>query len=172
MDIICLIRQLIWCLNFCHMLSFFICGRYTYVVSAFVVYVFHTSRNGQEFFLLSLRSSFLNIPYCFGVSNLADSELFLLPKLTYIPTKFLLFLPLVSRYVHQQHYCVSYLYQERFNIIFLFLPKYYQSYSHSTPFSTTFIIRFTHITPLLHFPYCCAVQGNSKFHFYEHDSTK
>jgi hypothetical protein len=82
--------------NFCHLVCFFICGHSTYCPSAFVVYV-HTPRNRYEFYLLPLRFSFLNIPYCFSVSNLAESKLFLLPKLSNVPPKCLLFVPLVLR---------------------------------------------------------------------------
>ena len=114
--------------------------------------VVHASHNRHEFYLRSLRFSFLKIPYCFSVSNLAERKLFLVPKLSNVPPKFLLFLPLASRYVHQQHYCISYLYHERYphniylsaintttviQMIFLFLPpilrdvpKLYNSFYH------------------------------------------
>jgi len=76
--------------------------------------VVHTSHNRHKFCLRSLRVSFLNIPYCFSVSSLAENKLFLVPKLSNVPTKFLQFQPLVSRYVHQQHYCICCLHYERY----------------------------------------------------------
>ena len=122
----------------CHLVCFFICGHSTYLLSAFVVYVLHTSRNRHEFYLRSLRSPVLNVPYCFRVSNLAESELFVLPKLSNVPTIFSLFLPLLSRYIHQQHYCTSYLYHER--------------YRRNTLLSTTNITRGNQIIPLFLLP--------------------
>jgi len=183
MDTICLFWTVYWVFKpCCHLVCFFICGHSTYLLSAFVVYVVHTLRNRHEFYLRSLRSSVLNIPYCFSVSNLAERKFFVLPKLSNVPTKYLLFLPLVSRYIHQQHYCISYLYHERYRhniplstknitigtqIIFLFLPpilrelpilyssfyqQYYERYPNNTPVSTTNITRSTHIVLLFLLP--------------------
>jgi hypothetical protein len=140
--------------TFCHLVCFFICGHSTYLLSAFVVYVVHTSSNRYEFYLRSLRFSVLNIPYCFSVSNLAESKLFVLPKLSNVPTKCLLFLPLVSRCVHQQHYCISYLYHERYryNIPFStinitrsiqFYHQYYERHTNYISLSTNNITRGT-----------------------------
>jgi len=102
---------------FCHLVCFFICGHSTYLLSSFVVYVAHTSRNRHELYLRSLRFSVLNISCCCSVSNLAESKLFVLPKLTNVPTKCLLFLQIVSRYIHQQQYCISYLYHWKYRHI-------------------------------------------------------
>jgi len=124
--------------TFCHLVCFFICGHSTYLLSAFVVYVLHTLRNRHEFYLRSLRFSVLNIPYCFSVSNLAESKLFVLPKLSNVPTKCSLYLPSISRCTHQQHYCISYLYRER--------------YPHNIPLSTNNITRRTQIVLLFLLP--------------------
>ena len=139
------------------------------------MYVFHTSRNRHEFFFSFPPILFLEYSIVFSVNNLAESKSFLLPNLSNVPTNILLFPPLVSRYVHQQCYCNSYLYHDRYpyniplstinvtrcpQIIFLFLPpilqkvpklyycfyyQYYERYTHRTPVSTTCIIRVTHI---------------------------
>ena len=119
--------------TFCHLVCFFICGHSTYLLSAFVVYVAHTSPNRHEFYLRFLRFSVLNILYCFSVSNLAESKLSLLPKLSNVPTKCLLFLPLLSRYIHQQFYCTTYMHHEM--------------YQHNIPLSTINITRSTQFYP-------------------------
>jgi len=87
----------------------------------FVCFV-HTSHNRHEFHIRSLRFSFLSIPYCFRVSSLAENKLFLMPKLSNVPTNFLPFLPLLSRYVHQKHYCICCCIIRGKHIILLFLP--------------------------------------------------
>ena len=121
-----------------HLVYFSICGHSTYIPSAFVVYVVNTSHNRNEFYLRSLTYSFLNIPYCFSVSNLAENKLFLVPKLPNIPTKVIRCLPLVSLYVHQQHFCICCLHHER--------------YTHNITISTTNITRVTQIILLFVLP--------------------
>jgi hypothetical protein len=64
--------------------------------------------------------------------------LFLLPKLSNVPTKFLLFLLLLSRYIQQQHHSIRYLCHER--------------YPHNIPLSTTIIARGTQIILLFLLP--------------------
>jgi len=133
MHIICLFWQFFRCLKF-----FFTCCVSSFVVTLHIfclrlLYVFHTSHNKHEFYLRSLRF-FLE----YSISNLAESKLFLPPKLSNVPPKFLLFLPFVSRYVHQ-HYCICYLYHER--------------YPHNITVSTTNITRSTQVIILFLYQY-------------------
>ena len=90
-------------------------------VCAFLCVV-HNSHNRHEFHLRSLRFSFLSIPYSFRFSSLTKNKLFRMPKLSNVPNSFFLILPLLSRYVHQQHYCICFCIMRGKHIILLFLP--------------------------------------------------